>query len=107
MTTTVPVTLAPTKLAKGLNARTAPNAAKANKDAKKKPVKAAAKKAPAKKASASAKKASTARTSAVADMCRQLGIAPPLGRAKLRRAGLKAPYNDMAKVRSILTGKAE
>lgn len=93
-----------TKLAKGLDARTAPNAAKAAKDAKKKPAKA---KAPAKTPPKIAKKASQARKSEVADMCRELGIAPPLGRAKLRRAGMKAPYEDMAKVRMILTGKSE
>jgi hypothetical protein len=124
-TTVVPAV----KVAKGLNKKTAPNAIAAAKASKKAEEKAEARQPAIKKvslakvakgsligdhtkqelertASKSAKKASAKRSSAVADMCRELKIDPPLGRAKLRRAGLKAPYTDMTKVRAILTNKS-
>lgn len=105
-----------TELAKGLDARTAPNAHKAAKDAKAKEKTAVKASKPAKKTPAKSKAKSPAqrkgdnpknRSSAVADLCRSLNIEPALGRAKLRRNGLSAPYTDMAKVKAILTGKGE
>lgn len=108
--TETPVTKVPTGIAKGLDAKSSPNTVKAAKASKAKaPAKAKAEtpKAKAKAKSPAQRKgdAPANRTSAVADYCRSIGIEPALGRAKLRRNGLSAPYTDMKKVRSILKGE--
>jgi hypothetical protein len=86
-------------IAKGVTKKNSPNTVAA---ASKKPAAKATPPKPTVEAKAPPKK-----SSAVADICRELKIAPPQGRAKLRRAGLRAPYVDMTKVRAILTSKGE
>lgn len=104
MTKSVSVTRAPAAAAKGVNKRTAPNATRALEQSRagsKPQRKAKSGGKPTRKAKVTRATVAGHSTSEVGAFFTSKGINPKVARAKLRRAGLSAPYS-LADVKRVL-----